>query len=536
MSEMNMYTDPGMERRTVPEFLAEASACDMPLIETAVQPKSLIAVERRADSSAAAIFQRKWEEGEIAGHPVLRKGERICLDFGDHYVGYVTLKLNAVGSPQDAPAFVKLKFAEIPAEILDDSASYNGWISRGWIQEEWLHLDVLPAEVRLPRRYAFRYLEILALDTSNKFSLMVEEVHLTAVSAVSLDTVRPLGDGASRDIPELLRRIDRVALKTLQDCMQHVFEDGPKRDRRLWLGDFRLQAKTNYATFRNDELAKRCLYLFAETTRADGLIAACLFTEPQVVCDDTFLWDFSLFFASALYDYYAETGDKKTLADLWPSAYRQIELARADMEGGILKLKEGLVNVFIDWKEGLERQAAAQGVFIYVLRQALELSEREAVGTEEQTAYLRELLTDALEKAVSVFWDEKRQCFVSGESRQASKISQAWMVLADVLPPEEGAALMLRTMADDTMTGVLTPYAYHCLTEAMVHAGEREKALEMIGTYWGGMVSLGADTFWESYDPADPYASPYDNMQVNSFCHAWSCTPAWLLRELLGRP
>lgn len=26
------------------------------------------------------------------------------------------------------------------------------------------------------------------------------------------------------------------------DCMQSVFEDGPKRDRRLWLGDLRLQA------------------------------------------------------------------------------------------------------------------------------------------------------------------------------------------------------------------------------------------------------------------------------------------------------
>ena len=60
---------------------------------------------------------------------------------------------------------------------------------------------------------------------------------------------------------------------------------------------------------------------------------------------------------------------------------------------------------------------------------------------------------------------------------------------------------------------------------------KKEKALEMMHTYWGGMIELGADTFWEAFDPEDPLASPYGNMQVNSFCHAWSCTPAWLLRE-----
>lgn len=33
----------------------------------------------------------------------MKKGDKLCLDFGDHQVGYVTLKLASVGSPQDAP-------------------------------------------------------------------------------------------------------------------------------------------------------------------------------------------------------------------------------------------------------------------------------------------------------------------------------------------------------------------------------------------------------------------------------------------------
>lgn len=117
--------------------------------------------------------------------------------------------------------------------------------------------------------------------------------------------------------------------------MQHVFEDGPKRDRRLWIGDLRLQAKANYATFRNLNLVKRCMYLFAGLTRDDGKVGACLFTEPVMQVDDTFLFDYSLFFVSILYDYYQETKDLEIVKELWSTAYCQITLALRDMKEGI---------------------------------------------------------------------------------------------------------------------------------------------------------------------------------------------------------
>ena len=46
------------------------------------------------------------------------------------------------------------------------------------------------------------------------------------------------------------------------------------------------------------------------------------------------------------------------------------------------------------------------------------------------------------------------------------------------------------------------------------------------------MVKAGADTFWEVYDPSNADLSPYGSVLVNSYCHAWSCTPAYLLRTL----
>lgn len=145
----------------------------------------------------------------------------------------------------------RLKFGEIAKEMTEDSADYDGWISRGWIQEEFIHVDVLPAELKLPRRYAFRYMEIEVIDTSLKWQMVVEDVSCVSVSAVSMEDVKPV---ESED--EMIRKLDRVSLRTLQNCMQSVFEDGPKRDRRLWLGDLRLQALANYETFHNMDLVK----------------------------------------------------------------------------------------------------------------------------------------------------------------------------------------------------------------------------------------------------------------------------------------
>ena len=86
--------------------------------------------------------------------------------------------------------------------------------------------------------------------------------------------------------------------------MQTVYEDGPRRDMRLWyvqsspcitklpadiiaqraisrIGDLRLQALCSYATFKDYDLAKRCLYLFAGMPFNDnGLLAACVYEKP----------------------------------------------------------------------------------------------------------------------------------------------------------------------------------------------------------------------------------------------------------------
>lgn len=457
------------------------------------------------------------------GQP-LKKGDTVCLDFGDHLVGHVTLTFGSVGSHPDAPAWVRLKFAERPCELLENAEEYRGWISMGWIQQEQVHLDTLPAVLALPRRYAFRYLQIEVLDVSGKYCLTLQDAVCDATTSADDAALTPYpGD-------DELTALDRVACRTLRECMQTVFEDGPKRDRRLWMGDLRMQALANYQTYRNNDLVKACLYLFAGTTMERDRVGACLFLDPEIEVDDTRMFDYSLFFIATLRDYLNATGDEQTARELWPLALHQLELAQADLdERGIVRDSDVLGWCFVDWNLALNKQAGAQGIYLYCEQAAIELAK--ALGEAETAERLRADAETKKAAARAHLWDAEQRLFASGAQRQISWASQVWLVLGGAVSGAEAADLLEQVETCPAALTMVTPYMVHNYVDALLLVGQKEKALRVLKEYWGGMVAQGADTFWELYNPADPNESPYGGTIVNSYCHAWSCAPAYFLRR-----
>lgn len=455
----------------------------------------------------------------------LQKGDEIILDFGNHEVGYLTLQLDYEGSHPDAPVWMRIHFAEQPIELFEDAKNYKGWISSSWIEEEQIHVDIVPSTLKLPRRYAFRYVKIEIIDISSKFSLIVKDAVCTAVS--SADDAQ-LKDFVTEN--DLHKKLDRIACRTLHNCMQTVFEDGPKRDRRLWLGDLRMQALANYETYQNDAMVKACLYLFAALPMENGQMGACLFLEPTPEVDDTVMFDYSLFFIATLRDYYAKTKDMQTLMDLWPTALSQIYLAEEKIgENGVIADSNQLGWCFVDWNLALNKQASAHGIFLYATKAAIELAGY--LGELEEQEKLKEVYQNAKNDAKKVFWDDNLECFISGEERQVSMASQVWMILGGVMEKEEAVSLLRRMESTENKIDMITPYMYHNYIDALIGLGEMDVALEKLETYWGGMEKLGADTFWELYNPQNPNESPYGGTIVNSYCHAWSCAPAYFLRK-----
>jgi len=522
MSDMNVQKNE-IKIRKNEGFLKIAEELKPKLIEKTVYPKQTVKVI--SDKTAIHGWKiNKVGSIENLGANAYGKGESFILDFGDHEVGYLTMRIRSVGSPPDAPLRLKLIFGEMPCEVQELLLDYNGCISSSWLQEEVINVDILPAVINLPRRYSFRYLKIEVVDTSAKYKVAFDEINCKTVTS---------GDGSA--IEELpltldseLREIDKVSIKTLQDCMQDVFEDGPKRDRRLWIGDLRLQAIANYKTFKNYDLVKRCLYLFAGITHENGQISACLFIEPEIIADDTFLYDYSLFFVDCLYGYYKATGDVTTLRDLWGSAYRQIEIALERLDKNNIKKDETSWWAFIDWHQDLNKQAPAQAILVYCLKRALALAEEMNCKEKE---FLFQKIQEVSTATLKYFWDKEKGFFVSGEGKQVSWVTQIWMVLAEILPKEENAALMERLFEKQPEVKLTTPYAYHHMIEALILCGKKDFALKQIKAYWGEMIKDGADTFWELYKPEDKNYSPYGSNLINSYCHAWSCTPTYFIRK-----
>lgn len=505
-------------------WIEKAQALIPQLLEAKVYPKELIEVH--SDEAAFQGWVKKTVEPyERVVHQSFDTGESFILDFGDHQVGYVTLKIKATESPQDAPLRLKLIFGEMLCEVAESFDGYNGWISRSWLQDEIINIDVLPCELKLPRRYAFRYLKVIVQATSQKYKAAFEEIYCTSVSSADPASVRPLPE----NVPADLIAMDRIGIRTLQNCMQTVFEDGPKRDRRLWIGDLRLQALANYESFRNYELVKRCLYLFAGMTLEKGEVGATLFESPEPHVDNILLFDYSLFFVAALHDYYLAAGDKDLLHELWAIAVNQLDLAWQKVGEDFIVVDDPSWWCFVDWHPDLNKQASAQAVFIYCLKRALVLAKE--LGSKNDADLMVARIEQLSEAALAKLFDQEKGFFISGEARQISWASQIWMVLAEVLTPQENQRLLNRLFEQSPAIGPNTPYMYHHLIEALLTAGDKDRALQQMRAYWGEMVKDGADTFWEVYNPQEKRLSPYGSNLINSYCHAWSCTPTYFIRK-----
>ncbi|TLS48780.1 sugar hydrolase [Paenibacillus antri] len=509
-------------------LVTEAERLTPKLREAEIAPRALVDAVPDPDAFQGWRMEPAGDYEGLSGR-AFGKGESFVLDFGDHQVGYVSFAAEAVGSPPDAPLKLKLVFGEMPCEIGENFAEYDGWLSSSWLQEETMYLDVLPAAVTLPRRYCFRYMKVTVVDASPKYRARFADFRCAAVTSADVSNVPPLPDG----VPDDLAAMDRIAVKTLQDCMQTVYEDGPKRDRRLWIGDLRLQAQANYVTFRDRDVVKRCLYLFGGMPLESGAVGACVFEKPHPHVDDTRLYDYSLFFVATLHDYYEATGDREALAALWPIALRQLKLGAERLDERGVVTDDPSWWCFIDWQGDLNKQASAQAVLIYCLKRGLALAE--AAGDGEAAAWISETTHLASEAAMSRLWDAEQGVFVSGADAQVSWASQVWMTLGGVLAPAEASALFDRLFANPPEVGMNTPYMYHHYIEALFECGKSDKAWAEMRAYWGEMMRDGADTFWELYNPNDKKFSPYGSNLINSYCHAWSCTPTYFIRKYWNR-
>ncbi|MEP7319167.1 MAG: hypothetical protein ABI921_10505 [Panacibacter sp.] len=507
-------------------WLQKAEQTQPKLIETIKQPVSLVALVKDE-----TVFQH-WKV--VKSKPVdslynnsFKKQSGVVVDFGEHLTGYFTFSIEELNSPADAPLRIKFTFGEVPSELATPFDPYPGGLSRAWLQDEIITVSEVPSTITIPRRFAFRYVKMELLGSSVYSDFRISNVSFKATTSVNT-TPEVLAASTSKMIAD----IDRIGLTTLKECMQTVYEDGPKRDRRLWIGDLYLESLANMYSFKNYELTKHCLYLLAGLSYKDGVAPSNVFERPKPHPQINPLFDYALIYDVAVKEYVQATGDKQTALDLWPLVKRQLEIPKKYLgEDGMLDYDKANKEwwLFFDWRNGLDKQAALQGVVIWAYKNTYDLAKM--IGKENEVAELPAIIKKMTDATHKNLYDKTVGVFVSGKDKQVSYASQAWMVLSGVATKAEGATALKKLPAMQNVVYPGAPYLYHYVIEAMIQCDLKQEAKELLTNYWGSMVQKGADTFWEVYDPKDDFLSPYNFFPVNSYCHAWSCTPVYFIRK-----
>lgn len=486
-----------------------------------------------ADANAFQGF-KAVEDGDINDlySKSFKKKKEVIVDFGKHLVGNVSFKIKDIGPMQDAVLRFKVTFGEIPSDLGLPVEPYTGSLSRGWMQD--FQCDVsYDGCYTFNRRITARYMKIEAVGTSIYSDFCFDNITFEATTSAGKSKAQ-----LASTTPQIFKDIARVSENTLKDCMQGVFEDGPKRDQRLWMGDLYLEALANTASFKEYNVTKRCLYLLAGLANPDnGLLYSNMVEYPKPHAQQTFFVDYALSYILTLNDYLKATGDTETARDLWPVVKNQINtiLANAIDKNHLYantgyQYKGMMVSiVFFDWAPvTLDNHAAIQGLLAHSIDCAYNIAK--VIGkTDDVKAY--PATAKQLRKAgYKAYWDAKKQIVVSGKERQESYTATSWAVLGDLIKGKEAQKAIRNVMQSNTAIKPGTPYANHFLVAAMLHCGMNNEAKKYVEDYWGGMVRLGADTFWEYYVPDNHLFSSYNGYTLlNSYCHAWSCTPIYFI-------
>ena len=458
--------------------------------------------------------------------PVLAKGDWLILDFGSELHGSLQIGSGAKGG---RGAKVRVRFGESVSESMSElkgategaTATNDHAIRDDTVLLPWLGRREIGET-------GFRFVRIENAGDG--------PVQLEYVRAVSV--MRPMKRlGAFRCSDERLNRVWETAARTVHLCCQDYVWDGIKRDRLVWMGDTHPETKSILAVFGEQDILPETLDYAAATT------------PPETAWMNN-MSTYTLWWIRNFAEWYRFTGDRAYLAkhaDYLEKTVRHV--LDTIGEDGVWK-----ADTFLDWPTQANKPAAAagtQGLLLMALDDAaFLLEELSSLQLQLKTPTfpnpanpvnpVQEKLADACALVASTHPDPR-----------GVKTAAAMLALSGLRDPKE---MFTSSLGLNGHVGVSTFYGYYML-EAMGAAGETRRALDTMRDFWGGMLDMGATSFWEDFDLAwTNNAFRIDEMPVagkkdvhgdfgaycykgfrHSLCHGWSSGPAaFCIEHVLG--
>ena len=442
-------------------------------------------------------------------------GGAVLLDFGQEMHGGVRIDVTSGSAAR--PIHVRVRFGESVSEAMaepnNDHAIHDWDMKVSWFGRT----DVGDT--------GFRFVRIDLTDPDA--TLVIKNVH-----AVSLAYDEPyLGTFKCSD--QRLNRIWEVGAQTVHLCMQDHLWDGIKRDRLVWLGDMHPETMVVTSLFGAHPIVPASLDKVRNETplpksHVDGVNP--FGGSPWM----NGISSYSLWWIIIQRDWYRYHGDLIYLQEQreYLTGLLDLVLTRIDDTG-----KETLDSRFLEWPTSTDPtaiDAGLQALTAIALRAAAELC-----------GVLGEM--EAANRAAEAAARAERYMRPPSESKQANALL-ALAGMADAVDTNE------RILAKDPDRRVSTFYGYYVL-QARALAGDYTGCLDLLRSFWGGMIDLGATTFWEDFNLEwTPNATGIEELPVSgrpdihadfgdfcykglrhSLCHGWAAGPtAWLMEHVLG--
>ncbi|WP_207422557.1 alpha-L-rhamnosidase-related protein [Desertivirga brevis] len=430
---------------------------------------------------------------------VQRNGKSLLLDFGKETFGYI--KLHGLTGKGNANIY----YGESKEEALATETC-----------ETLDHLELNQGAKKdsvMDLTKAFRYVNVQYDGT----------VSLDSVSM--LYEYLPVADrGGFRCSDDEINKIYDVAKYTFHLNTREFFIDGIKRDRWIWSGDAYQSYLMNY-------------YLLFDSPTVTRTLLANRGKDPVTSHINTIM-DYTFYWFIGINDYYQYTGDKSFIKQFYPRMQSLMEycLSRRNKNG----MMEGLAGdwVFIDWAEGLSKKGEVSFEQILLARSLETMAtSAEIAGDTEGKAKYGQLAVELKSKIFKNYWNDQKKALVHSmvdgkQTENVTRYANMFSIFFNYFNEDQKQAVKQSVLLNDKIQKITTPYMRFYELEALCALGEQAYVTKEMKDYWGGMLKLGATSFWEEYNPdkkgAEHYAM-YGRPFGKSLCHAWGASPLYLL-------
>ncbi|RYF11199.1 MAG: alpha-rhamnosidase, partial [Flavobacteriales bacterium] len=380
-------------------------------------------------------------------------------------------------------------------------------------------------------------LDLLELDLSKKTdSIMIlskafRYVNVQPEGNVSFDSVSMLYEyspvaerGSFKSSDAELNKIYDVSKYTFQLNTREFFIDGIKRDRWVWSGDAYQSYLMNYYSFFDASTVKRTLW----AQRGKDPVTAHINT----------IMDYSFYWFLGIYDYYKYSGDKKFVEDVYPRMKTLMTyIDSRKNKNGLLEWMPGDW-IFIDWADKLSKDGEVSFEQLLYCRSLETMALCAKLANDNASAAIYTKQAAALKaKIFALYWNPTKQALVHSringkQTDNVTRYANMFGIFFDYFTPEQKSAVKKNVLLNDKVAKITTPYMRFYELEALCAMGEQPYVLKEMKNYWGGMLKLGATSFWEEYNPAKKdteHLAMYGRPFGKSLCHAWGASPIYLL-------